>query len=64
MSKAIINIIMFTHMVEESFKRLEAGSLLASLIKVSHYQAGKNTKNTLYDSIYFRRDQRAMEKAA
>ena len=35
MCKAIINVIMFTHMVEESFKRLEAGFLLANLIKVS-----------------------------
>jgi hypothetical protein len=64
MCKAIINIIMFTHMLEESFKRLEACSLLANLIKVSQLQAGKNTTNTHNDSIYFRRNQRTMEKVA
>ena len=64
MCKAIINITMFTHMVEESFKRLEAGFLLANLIKVSPNQAGKNTTNTQYHSIIFRRNQRTMEKTA
>ncbi len=51
-------------MVEESFKRLEAGSLLANLIKVSPDQAGKNTTNTQDDSILFRHNQRMMEKIA
>jgi hypothetical protein len=55
---------MFTHMLEESFKRLEARFLLANLIKVSQLQAGKNTTNTYNDSIYFRRNQRTMEKVA
>ncbi len=64
MCKAIINIMLFTYMVEESFKRLEGGFLLANLIKVSPYKAGKNTTNTQYDSINFRRNQRAMEKTA
>jgi hypothetical protein len=64
MCKAIINIIMFTHMLEERFKRLGAGSLLANLIKVSQYHAGKNTTNTQLDSIYFRHNQRVMEKTA
>jgi hypothetical protein len=64
MRKAIINTIMFTHMLEESFKRLEAGSLLANLIKVSPIQAGKNTTNTYNVSINFRRNQRTMEKVA
>jgi hypothetical protein len=64
MCKAIISVIMFTHMLEESFKRLEARSLLANLIKVSPYQAGKNTTNTQYDSSNFHQNQRAMEKMA
>ena len=64
MCKAIINITMFTHMVEESFKRLEARFLLANLIKVSPNQAGKNTTNTQYHSIIFRHNQRMMEKKA
>jgi hypothetical protein len=51
-------------MLEESFKSLEAGSLMAKLIKVSPNQAGKNTTNTQHDSIYFRRNQRTMEKKA
>jgi hypothetical protein len=62
MCKAIINITMFTHMVEESFKRLEAGFLLANLIKVSPNQAGKNTTKIRYHNIIFRRNQRTMEK--
>ncbi|MFX1318559.1 MAG: hypothetical protein ACFE9D_03930 [Promethearchaeota archaeon] len=64
MCKAIINIIMFTRMLEESFKRLEARCLLANLIKVSQLQAGKNSTNLHNDSINFRRNQRMMEKVA
>ena len=62
MCKDNINISIVTHMVEESFKRLGRGFLKANLIKVSPFQAGKNTTNTDKVSTTFHRNQRAMEK--
>jgi hypothetical protein len=44
MCKAIINISIVTHMLEESFKRLGSVFLQANLIKVSPFQAGKNSQ--------------------
>jgi hypothetical protein len=49
---------------EERFKRNGSGFLLANLIKVSPFQAGKNTRKTSIDSTFFYRNQRAMENKA
>jgi len=64
MCKAIINTCIVAQVFEERFKSDESGFLLANLIKVSPFQAGKKTRNTSKDSTFFYRNQRTMENKA
>ncbi len=64
MCKAIINSTIIEHMLEERFKSEEREVLQANLIKVSPFQAGKNSTKQDKLSTSFRRNQRMTERKA
>jgi hypothetical protein len=64
MRKAIINIIIIEHMLEERFKSEEREVLQAKLIKVSPFQAGKKSTNSDKLCTSFHHNQRMMGRKA